>query len=97
MSCVCSSVPLAEIARRASIEPYSATVGPIPTKPATPIHRTRSRDGSTAISWPGMSHRGVDPCSTLSTAGAVDSFYLQLQLYLAVGRDIPAGPYPSTD
>ena len=60
MSCVCSSVPLAEIARRASIEPYSATVGPIPTKPATPIRRGGPRDGSTAISRPGMSHKSVD-------------------------------------
>ena len=50
----------AEKARRASVGPYSATVAPIPAKPATPIHRSRPRDGSAAISRPGMSHRSVD-------------------------------------
>ena len=39
--------------------PYSATVASIPTKPATPIHRSRPSDGLTAISRPRMSHRIV--------------------------------------
>ena len=60
MSTSCSSVPEPGRARGASIGPYSATVGPIPTKPATPIHRSRPRDGSAAISRPGMSRRSVD-------------------------------------
>ena len=60
MCYVVLAVPLAEIAPRASIGPYSATVGPIPTKPATPIRRGGPRDGSTAISRPGMSHKSVD-------------------------------------
>ena len=60
MCYVVLAVPPAEMAPRASIGPYSATVGPIPTKPATPIHRSRPRDDSTAISRPGMSHRSVD-------------------------------------
>ena len=46
--------------RRTSIGPYSATVGPIPTKPATPIHRSRPRYGSAAISRPGTHHRSAD-------------------------------------
>ncbi|EJK48380.1 hypothetical protein THAOC_32828 [Thalassiosira oceanica] len=35
------------------------TVAPIETKPATPIHRSRSRGRSAAISRPGMRHGGV--------------------------------------
>ena len=42
-------------ARRASIITYSATVAPIPSKPAMPIHRSRPTDGSAEISRPGMS------------------------------------------
>ncbi|EJK46246.1 hypothetical protein THAOC_35096, partial [Thalassiosira oceanica] len=45
--------------RSASVGPYSATVAPIPTKPATPIHRSRPSDGSSAISRPGMPHGSV--------------------------------------
>ena len=60
MCYVVLAVPLAEIARRASIGPYSATAGPNPTKPATLIHRSRPRDGSAAISRPGMSRGSAD-------------------------------------
>ena len=59
MCYVVLAVPLAEIAPRASIGPYSATVGPIPTKPATPIHRSRPGYGSATMSRPGMSCRSV--------------------------------------
>ena len=71
LCCVVLDVPDAEKARRGSVRPYSATVAPIPTKPATPIHRSRPRDGSTAISRPGMHHRSVistlNPTSSLKT------------------------------
>ena len=60
MCYVVLAVPLAEIARRASIGPYSATAGPIPTKPATLIHRSRPGYGSATISRPGMSRKSVN-------------------------------------
>ena len=41
-------------ARRASTGPCFATAASIPTKPAPPIHRNRSRYGSIAIYRPGM-------------------------------------------
>ena len=44
----------------ASILPYSATDALIPIEPATQIHSIRPRDGSPAISSPGMHHRSVD-------------------------------------
>ena len=39
---------------------YSATDALIPIEPATQIHSIRPRDGSSAISSPGMHHRSVD-------------------------------------
>ncbi|EJK55746.1 hypothetical protein THAOC_24486 [Thalassiosira oceanica] len=66
-------VPRSRLARssgasveRASVEPYSATVPPIPTKPGPSVHRSRPRDGSAAISRPGTSHGSVASRSTVT-------------------------------
>ncbi|EJK73441.1 hypothetical protein THAOC_04930, partial [Thalassiosira oceanica] len=49
-------VPRAAEARRGVGGPCSSTDEPIQTEPVSPLDRGGSRDGSPAISWPGMDH-----------------------------------------
>ena len=53
-------VPRAAEARRGAGGPCSSTDEPIQTEPVSPLERVGSRDGSPAISWPGMDHGSVD-------------------------------------
>ncbi|EJK68398.1 hypothetical protein THAOC_10425, partial [Thalassiosira oceanica] len=53
-------VPPAAEARRGAGGPCSSTDEPIQTEPVSPLDRGGSRDGSPAISRPGMPRRNVE-------------------------------------
>ena len=85
--------PDADKARRASVGPYSATVAPISTKPATPIHPGMP-PGVDRLQYPG---RGCAigasfSCSTLTltvvltTVGVLDGFYVRSSTLLLLAE-----------